>query len=215
MLRGMSKARPTPKRSAKAAYHHGDLPRALTDAAIAIVAERGVEGLTLLEAARRVGVSHAAVYRHFADKGALLLAVAQGAFARLDARFGEALDDGASMSPRDAFLHAGRAVVRFAVDEPVAYRVMFSGIKAASMEELASATDANAFGKMLGLVRRLQTAKLLRAGEPMEHALAMWATTHGLSMLLVTNQIAWSPKTFGPLVDRVHAALLDGIGRPR
>lgn len=209
----MSKARVTPKRSAKAAYHHGDLPRALEEAAIAIVAERGVEGLTLLEAARRVGVSHAAVYRHFADKAALLLAVAQGAFARLDARFGEALQEGASMASRDAFLHLGRSVVQFAVDEPVAYRVMFSGIKPASMDDLAAATDANAFGKMLGFVRGLQANRLLRAGDPMEHALAMWSTTHGLSMLLVTKQIPWSPKTLGPLVDRVHGALLDGLAR--
>ena len=197
----------------KTAYHHGDLPRALVDAAIALVGEHGIEGLTLLAAARAVGVSHAAVYRHFADKGALLLAVAQRGFTRLDAAFGRAIEGSATMPPREAFLHAGRSVVRFAVAEPVTYRVMFSGIKPTTMEELAAANEGIAFGKMLALVRRLQKEKLLASGDPLVHGLAMWSTTHGLCMLLVTNQLRWTNETLDAIADGVHASLLDGLAR--
>src|SRR5215470_12485268 len=57
-------------------YHHGDLRSALVDAAIALIAERGVRGFSLAEASRRVGVTTAAPYRHFADREGLLAAVA-------------------------------------------------------------------------------------------------------------------------------------------
>ena len=61
-------------------YHHGDLRHALVEAALKLVAEKGVQGLTLRETARRVGVSQAAPYRHFADKKELLLAVGEAGF---------------------------------------------------------------------------------------------------------------------------------------
>ena len=64
-------------------YHHGDLKRALTQAALALVAEKGPKGFTLTEAARRAGVSSAAPYRHFADKAQLLAAVATEGFIQL------------------------------------------------------------------------------------------------------------------------------------
>ena len=69
-----------PKRES---YHHGDLKRALTSAALSLVAEKGPKGFTLTEAARRAGVSAAAPYRHFADKASLLAAVAEQGFLEL------------------------------------------------------------------------------------------------------------------------------------
>ena len=64
-------------------YHHGDLKRALTHAALSLVAERGPKGFTLTEAARRAGVSAAAPYRHFSDKASLLATVAEQGFLEL------------------------------------------------------------------------------------------------------------------------------------
>src|SRR5688500_13049468 len=64
-------------------YHHGNLRRALLDEALVIVRAEGVEGLTLREIAPRLGVSRAALYRHFADKRALLTAVATEGFRAL------------------------------------------------------------------------------------------------------------------------------------
>jgi len=61
-------------------YHHGDLRRALLDAALELLAREGASALTLREVARRAGVTHAAPYRHFTDKQALLAAVAEEGF---------------------------------------------------------------------------------------------------------------------------------------
>src|SRR5690349_16233121 len=74
--RARTRAKPTARRPAgkRATFHHGDLRRALIEAALGLVDEG--DNFTLREAARRVGVNHRAVYHHFADKRALLVAVA-------------------------------------------------------------------------------------------------------------------------------------------
>lgn len=201
------------KRRKTAPYHHGDLPRALVDAAVAIIAESGVEGLTLKDAASRVGVSHAAVYRHFADKHALLVGVAERGFERFGAAFAAALDAAPSPRTRTAFLHVGRSVVRFAAAEPVLYRVMFSGAKRWSLRELAAAPAATPFGRMLGLIAELQQAGVLRPGNATRQAVAIWATTHGLASLVAAGALpgARTERGRAQLADLVHAALLEGL----
>src|SRR5580658_1720128 len=67
---------PTPAPAKGGRYHHGDLRAALVDAAIGLIAERGVRDFSVAEASRRLGVSAAAPYRHFADREDLLAAVA-------------------------------------------------------------------------------------------------------------------------------------------
>src|SRR5436190_23943930 len=107
----------------KAPYHHGDLRRALIREALALVAEKGVAGLTLRETARRAGVSQTAPYRHFPDKEALLAAVAEGGFRRL----GEAMTRAARphrANPARALEAMAIAVVRFAAHHGAHYRLM-------------------------------------------------------------------------------------------
>lgn len=191
-------------------YHHGDLARALVDQAVVILGESGADGLTLKEAAKRAGVTHAAVYRHYADKHALLVAVAERGFDRFSQAFGEALASAPKPS-RAAFLHVGRAVAAFAVAEPVLYRVIFSGIKTWTVEELAEAPADSAFGRMLGFVRDLQHAKVLKKADPVRQAMAMWSITHGLASLALTGALPAAPETLLPLADQVHSALLDGL----
>src|SRR2546429_977719 len=69
----------------KRPYHHGNLRQALIDAALELIEERGVPALTLREVARQVGVTHAAPQRHFADRAALVAAVAEQGFRGLAA----------------------------------------------------------------------------------------------------------------------------------
>src|SRR6185295_9094070 len=97
-------------------YHHGNLANALVDAAIEIVAKDGIEGLTLKAAGAKAGVTHAAVYRHYKDKTALLVAVAERGFVEL-ARVMERALASAPPPSRAAFFHVGREVVFFAVSE--------------------------------------------------------------------------------------------------
>ncbi len=106
----------------KESYHHGDLANALLGAAGSLLAEGGARPLTLRAVARRAGVSAMAPYRHFADREALLAAVAADGFARLAA----ALETGAEgATPGERLFNAGLAYIRFALTNPALYRLMF------------------------------------------------------------------------------------------
>src|SRR6266852_2916030 len=104
-------------------YHHGDLPRALLDAALHIVETQGTQALTLRAAARLAGVSQTAPYRHFANKEAILAAVAEEGFRSLMAAMAHAavLAD----SPLQRLRAVGLAYVTFATHHSSHFRVMF------------------------------------------------------------------------------------------
>src|ERR1044072_6986199 len=104
-------------------YHHGNLRRGLLDEALATIRTDGVEGLTLREIGARLGVSRTALYRHFADKRALLTAVATEGFRMLREQLVTAWQEGGR--GRAAFESMGVAYIRFAGDNPAHYRVMF------------------------------------------------------------------------------------------
>src|SRR5436190_20610862 len=113
-------------RRGKRAYHHGDLERALVDAAVAIIGEEGVRAFTLRSVGARVGVSRTALYRHFDDKAALLARVASEGFRRLHAALAKAI--ASAPSPRaDPLPALAAAYVRFASDNPSHYETMFGG----------------------------------------------------------------------------------------
>src|SRR6195256_5650444 len=97
-------------------YHHGDLKAALLAKAAALVAERGADGVSLRELARNAGVSHAAPAHHFTDRRGLFTALAAEGFSLL----AEAL-----LRARGDFANAALAYVRFAIDHPGHYAVMF------------------------------------------------------------------------------------------
>src|ERR1700692_4235606 len=104
-------------------YHHGDLRRALLEAAEAILEREGPGGLSLRAVAREAGVSPAAPYHHFKDKDELLLAVGRNGFARLKAALAEAA---LSTEDRAARLPAiGLAYIEFAQAHPATYEVMY------------------------------------------------------------------------------------------
>jgi AcrR family transcriptional regulator len=99
-------------------YHHGNLRRALLDEALATIRTEGVDGLTLREIGARLGVSRTALYRHFADKRALLTAVAIEGVRTLRQHLVTAWDEG-GRGPA-AFQSMGVAYVHFAIANPVA-----------------------------------------------------------------------------------------------
>ncbi|SPM31935.1 TetR/AcrR family transcriptional regulator [Mycobacterium terramassiliense] len=163
-------------------YHHGDLKRALTSAALSLVAEKGPKGFTLTEAARRAGVSAAAPYRHFADKAELLATVAEQGFADLHAAL-LAAAYGAS-DPKARVIELGRAYVRWAVAHPDHYRVMFgSEISKADHPALAVAAD-RAFGDLLDAI-----AGLVDGQDPRVVAAPLWALVHGVASLAIGGEL--------------------------
>ena len=112
-----------PRGRRKRAYHHRDLRQALVAAALDALPDVGAQGLSLRDIARRAGVSSAAPYHHFADKDALVAAVAgecaQLLLAALEAAVAEAGDD-----QRRRFQLTGVAFIRFAVAHPAHFRAM-------------------------------------------------------------------------------------------
>src|SRR4051794_28535700 len=107
-------------------YHHGNLRAALLDQAERTLREQGVDGLSLRELARHVGVSHAAPRRHFADRQALLDALAESGWARLGAEV-RAASRRAGTGYEARLRAAGRAYVRFATRDSALLELMFAG----------------------------------------------------------------------------------------
>lgn len=139
-------------------YHHGDLRAAILEAAGKIVEKEGPGGLSVREAARRAGVSHNAPYRHFPDREALLAALAADGFA--DLKKGLENQSGRAMA---------EAYVRFALERPQRFRLMFDGRGYPELETLFAGGFAE-LGPRAGL-----------AGA------AAWSLVHGLAQLLLAG----------------------------
>jgi AcrR family transcriptional regulator len=168
-------------------YHHGDLKRALTEAALQLVTEKGPKGFTLREVARRAGVSPAAPYRHFPDKAQLLGAVATLGFVQLH----EALTAAAEKADLTTqVLDMGRAYVGWAVTHPDYYQVMFgSELDKSDKPELLTA-GLRTFDDLLDAIIRCQQADLMSAGDPREIAGPTWSLLHGISMLTIGSDFS-------------------------
>lgn len=165
----------------KEAYHHGDLKRALTAAATVLIETGGSKALTLRAAATAAGVSIAAPYRHFPDREALLAAVLTQAFGDLAAATDAARQ--ACAEPLQALKACGVAYVRFAVNRPNLYRLMFGPeCNKSAYPDLATSGMA-AFDVLRRAVAACQTQGLIRGTDPQTTALAGWALTHGLASL--------------------------------
>ncbi len=179
--------RKTPK---KGRYHHGDLSRALLDAALVLVAEGGVGALTLRETARRAGVSHAAPYRHFKDLEALLVAIATEGFGLLNACFEDARNK--TQGDYERFEAGGLAYVQFALHNLSHYRVMFSPALVGRFGEHPTLAMApmEAFKELLNLVDEALGAGILRDDiEPDAIATSIWAFVHGLCSLALDDHL--------------------------
>ena len=186
-----SQVSPTaPARSARG-YYHGDLRSALIHTALGMVTEEGVWDFTLREVARRAGVSHMAPYNHFEDKSALLAEVAALGFESLRQTL-EAAARGQPRSARLAFGDIAAAYVRFGVEHPAHYRLMFSAELAekARYPTLEAANGA-ACAVLTGPLERGQTSGHARRMAIRDQALAAWSLVHGLTTLLIDQRVSF------------------------
>jgi AcrR family transcriptional regulator len=165
------------------AYHHGNLRQALLEAARDLTAEVGIDGFTLREVARRAGVSHAAPYNHFADKAALIEALAINAFQEL----GNALRLAVAQhtDPLATLEEIGVAYVRFAFQHPNEFRFIFRNDLRTNSKSASNQAGERAYGILLEATKNAQS-KLLHSNLELL-ALTAWSTSHGLATLVVNG----------------------------
>jgi len=187
-------------------YHHGDLRAALIAAAEAVIAERGVDGFSLRESARRAGVSPAAPGHHFKDARGLLTAVAAAAFRD----FGDALEaaSGDGDGDGDARVRAmGLAYVRFALDAPARFELMWRRALLDQGDPDLDAAASRAF-TILDRAARGEGAARDGPGDPaLAPSIAAWSIVHGFAHLAMEGAFGSEPdaarRAAGALLPRV------------
>lgn len=177
-----------PKSSKKGGYHHGDLPRALVEAALALIAREGPEAFTLRQVASAVGVTHGAAYRHFADKTALLAALAEDGYRALAARLATVE---AAPEPRLRLRALAEAYVAFALERPAHYRVMWGArLNEDGRFPALEAAIAEVSKVVHSEIVRGQDAGVFRAEPPARDlAIAIWVFAHGFIELVARRRL--------------------------
>ena len=192
----------------KRPYHHGNLRQALIDAALELIEERGVSALTLREVARQVGVTHAAPQRHFADRAALVAAVAEQGFRGLAAHV--AAVRGSARTPAQRLRALGVAYVEYALAHPAHLRVMFSPEVADKSRhpELAAAAQA-VHAALVDRIADGQRDGSVAQGDPDKLSFAAWSMVHGCAVLLIDGQAMGRSKAalIDAVVDRLYLGL--------
>lgn len=126
---------------ARNSYHHGNLKSALVEAVLSLISEKGPNGFSFAEAARRAGVSPAAPYRHFKDRDELIVETARRGYELFAGRLEAAWDEGRP-SALSSFERVGRAYLGFAKAEPAYFAAMFeAGVSPDHDPELRVAAD--------------------------------------------------------------------------
>lgn len=187
-------------------YHHGQLRSALLTAAERGLREHGEEQLSLRELAREIGVSHAAPRRHFPDRQALLDALAEAGFERLDtqlrAAFAEAGDD---FAPRLRATVA--AYIRFATKDAALLELMFTSKHRLGADRVAAAAGP-AFTLMYKLIAQGQAAGELAAGDPERVGIVLFATMQGIATLINGDMV--KPELLDGLVETAAEQFVRG-----
>jgi len=201
------------------AYHHGDLRRALIDAALGLVTEEQDWTFSLREVARRAGVSHNAPYNHFADKRDLLAAVAAAGFATLGERIMTAtsgIEDAQTALVKSALVY-----VTFGVENPTHYRLMFSSALITAQEgrpESVAAAGAHTRAILAHIIRRGAVMGVFDsslAGDVQLHGavLSAWSVVHGLTMLTIDGVADTPQVNIEDVARRVASTICYGLVR--
>jgi AcrR family transcriptional regulator len=191
-------------------YHHGNLRAALLDAAERKMPESGIEGLSLRELARELGVSHSAPRRHFPDKQSLLDALAVVGLNRLGEQLDAALDHADEDFARQLTAFA-TAYVRFASGNPQLLELMFLRKEDATKRELREANQ-RAFGAPVRLIEEARKRGQIDDSDRDRVEMTILAVLQGLATL-VLGRMAGNRSTDQLVTGTVHT-LIEGL-RPR
>lgn len=201
----------SPVSSDPGSYHHGNLRASLVRAAAELLEEGGLAGLSLREVAKRVGVSHAAPYRHFRDKQMLLQAIAQEGFVALTDSVAAAV----AAHPEDYARQiecACYAYQRSMIEHPHRARLMFGGVldPATWSEALWTASVASLMA-LREVIRAGQVAGVFREGSTRDLAMTLWCAAHGFCMLVIESHlqgVSREGESVEDLRSAIHANLM-------
>lgn len=184
-------------------YHHGHLREALINEACQQIEQEGATALNLSKLAQKIGVSQPAVYRHFPNKQALAISVAQRGFEQL----AEALQKTTQDLESDAFKSikaVAKAYVEFALNNPEIARLMFS-MKERGTEPALQNASSSAAVPIFRIVEAAQSCDRLRNNDVVQAVRIIWATIHGLAMLLMDEQIPSVTQSPDELSEHIEA----------
>jgi AcrR family transcriptional regulator len=168
----------------KETYHHGDLRNGLIEAGLRLVEATGADGFSLREAARSLGVTANAAYRHFADKSDLLTAIAAHGFGILSDHLSASLAAATSDSAASRLRLVGQAYVDLAVERPELFRLMFGPYGLCQIMRLPQTATGAMAGRILGailddMVNEGWVSDTVREGA----LLRVWSAIHGFAVL--------------------------------
>jgi AcrR family transcriptional regulator len=166
--------------------------------------EAGREGVAVRAVAARVGVTPMALYRHFRDREALLEAVVEQGHAIFLGYLQRAL---AAPTPEARLARAGEEYLRFALDHPRDYAVMFMEPTAPHWRDVAT------FRFLVDRVRECASSGVLETDDPEDTALTLWAHVHGLTSLHLAGKLGVDEEAFHALYRRSLAELARGLDR--
>ena len=174
-------------------YHHGNLRQALVEAAVDVVREGGPEALALRELARRVGVSHNAAYRHFADREALVDVAAGRALEALVAtvhkRLARVDDEDPVRRARRRLMEIGAGYVEFALEETGLFRLLFTAYPEPPEGKDVNGTGDDPYGMLNAALDDLVAVGYLSAGDRAGADVTCWSAVHGFAVLNVEGPL--------------------------
>ena len=189
-------------------YHHGSLREELVEASVRLIETEGIGAVSLRRVAREAGVSPGAPYHHFADRAALLSAIAARGFDLLTQDLLDAVDTSPGASRTDDVVRVAAAYVAFARRQPGHFQVMFRPELSQPEKHPAVQEAGDAALKVLtDLVDRLGVA------DPQAVGITLWALGHGLASLTLDGLLALKAQAWDTDPDDLLARALGQIGR--
>jgi AcrR family transcriptional regulator len=174
------------QQTSRSSYHHGNLQQTLTNTARELLAEQGIENLSLRKLALRVGVSRTAAYHHFDDKNALLCAIAaEGFHQRLD--FMKKSFSNSKFTDQQKFQQFICEYIRYAAHNPEVYDLMFGRCiwKQRDCSQQLKDIAYTTFQYQLGMIKHWQKVGLIVDEDSLRVSQVLWGAMHGIAKLYI------------------------------